>query len=81
MRRFKSIVQAQRFLGVHSAVYNLFNLDGIWFLLVTIAYFDGAHLNPGRVQWFKWQYLGEHSRLEGLTRQCQILSSLGGDGS
>jgi len=26
MRRFKSIVQAQRFLGVHAAVYNLFNL-------------------------------------------------------
>jgi len=26
MRRFKSIVQAQRFLDVHSAVYNLFNL-------------------------------------------------------
>jgi len=26
MRRFKSIVQAQRFFGVHSAVYNLFNL-------------------------------------------------------
>ena len=26
MRRFKSIAQAQRFLGVHSAVYNLFNL-------------------------------------------------------
>ncbi len=26
MRRFKSLVQAQRFLGVHSAVYNLFNL-------------------------------------------------------
>ena len=26
MRRFKSIVQAQRFLGVHSDVYNLFNL-------------------------------------------------------
>ncbi len=26
MRRFKSIVQAQRFLGVHSAVYNLFDL-------------------------------------------------------
>ena len=25
MRRFKSIVQAQRFLGVHSVVYNLFN--------------------------------------------------------
>ena len=26
MRRFKSIVQAQRFLGAHSVVYNLFNL-------------------------------------------------------
>jgi putative transposase len=26
MRRFKSMVQAQRFLDVHSAVYNLFNL-------------------------------------------------------
>ena len=26
MRRFKSVVQAQRFLSVHSAVYNLFNL-------------------------------------------------------
>lgn len=26
MRRFKSMQQAQRFLGVHSAVYNLFNL-------------------------------------------------------
>jgi putative transposase len=25
-RRFKSVAQAQRFLGVHSAVYNLFNL-------------------------------------------------------
>lgn len=26
IRKFKSITQAQRFLGVHSAVYNLFNL-------------------------------------------------------
>ena len=26
MRRFKSTVQAQRFLGAYSAVYNLFNL-------------------------------------------------------
>ncbi len=26
MRRFKSVAQAQRFLGVHAAVYNLFNL-------------------------------------------------------
>ena len=25
-RRFKSTTQAQRFLGVHAAVYNLFNL-------------------------------------------------------
>jgi putative transposase len=27
MRRFKSMQQAQRFLSVHAAVYNLFNLD------------------------------------------------------
>jgi putative transposase len=26
IRKFKSVNQAQRFLGVHSAVYNLFNL-------------------------------------------------------
>ncbi len=26
MRRFKSMEQAQRFLDVHAAVYNLFNL-------------------------------------------------------
>ena len=26
MRRFKSIIQAQRFLDIHAAVYNLFNL-------------------------------------------------------
>jgi len=26
MRRFKSMQQAQRFLTVHAAVYNLFNL-------------------------------------------------------
>ena len=26
MRRFKSVVHAQRFLGVHATVYNLFNL-------------------------------------------------------
>lgn len=26
MRRFKSVLQAQRFLGVHAAVHNLFNL-------------------------------------------------------
>jgi putative transposase len=26
MRRFKSVHQAQRFLGVHATVYNLFNL-------------------------------------------------------
>ena len=26
MRKFKSVGQAQRFLGAHAAVYNLFNL-------------------------------------------------------
>ncbi len=30
MRRFKSSHQAQRFLNVHSAVYNLFNLGWHW---------------------------------------------------
>jgi putative transposase len=28
MRRFKSTQQAQCFLGVHAAVYNIFNLGG-----------------------------------------------------
>ena len=28
MRKFKSVGQAQRFLGAHAAVSNLFNLDG-----------------------------------------------------
>jgi putative transposase len=26
MRKFKSMYQAQRFIGAHAAVYNLFNL-------------------------------------------------------
>jgi len=26
MRKFKSVVQAQKFLNTHAAVYNLFNL-------------------------------------------------------
>ena len=26
MRKFKSVKQAQRFLNIHAAVYNLFNL-------------------------------------------------------
>jgi len=34
MRRFKSVHQTQRFLGVHAAVYNLFNL--------------GRHLNSAK---------------------------------
>jgi putative transposase len=31
MRRFKSMWQAQRFLSVHAAVYNLFNLGLTWY--------------------------------------------------
>ena len=27
MRRFQSVQQAQRFLNIHAAVYNSFNLD------------------------------------------------------
>jgi putative transposase len=30
LRRFKSILQAQRFVGVHAAVSNLFNLGRHW---------------------------------------------------
>lgn len=37
MRRFNSVLQAQRFLNSHSAVYNLFNL--------------GRHLNSARYFW------------------------------
>ena len=40
MRKFKSINQAQRFLNVHAAVYNLFNL--------------GRHLVSAEVYWFFW---------------------------
>ncbi len=36
MRQFKSIQQAQHFLGVHAAVYNLFNLGRH---LVTAKYY------------------------------------------
>jgi len=37
MRKFKSVKQAQRFLGAHAAVSNLFNLEGTWFVLSTIG--------------------------------------------
>ena len=37
MRRFKSTRQEQRFVTAHAAVYNLFNLGGIWYVLSTIA--------------------------------------------
>jgi putative transposase len=32
MRRFKSVHQAQRFLGIHAAVYNVFNLERYFIL-------------------------------------------------
>jgi putative transposase len=38
MRKFKSMQQAQRFLGAHAAVYNLFNL--------------GRHLVSAENYWF-----------------------------
>ena len=31
MRKFKSARQAQRFLGIHATVYNLFNLVDTWY--------------------------------------------------
>jgi putative transposase len=49
MRKFKSIVQAQRFLGVHSAVYTNSIWVGILFLLVTIDCFECAPSHPGEV--------------------------------
>ena len=49
MRKFKSIVQAQRFLGVHLAVYTNSIWVGILFLLVTIDCFECAPLRPGEV--------------------------------
>ncbi len=53
MRRFKSIDQAQRFIGVHSTVYTNSIWVVTWFLRRFIDYFDCVLLHPGRVQWFK----------------------------
>ncbi len=39
MRKFKSVKQAQRFLNVHAAVYNLFNLGRHLVLAETYRYF------------------------------------------
>ena len=51
MRRFKSVHQAQRFLGVQSAVYNLFNLGGH---LVSAEHYRTSgqmRLEVGRRKW------------------------------
>ena len=45
MRNFKSVKQAQRFLNVHAAVYNLFNMGRvetgvIWYQLSLIDFSD-----------------------------------------
>ena len=49
MRKFKSVRQAQRFLGAHAAVYNLFNL---WRHLVRAEHYrnlrEGAFAEWGR---------------------------------
>ena len=39
MRKFKSVKQAQRFLNVHAAVYNLFNLGRHLVSAETYRYF------------------------------------------
>lgn len=39
MRKFKSVTQAQRFLDVHAAVYNLFNLGRHLVSAETYRYF------------------------------------------
>jgi len=47
MRKFKSIIQAQRFLGVHAAVYNLFNLGRHLISAKITDYFGCALLRLG----------------------------------
>ncbi len=47
MRRFKSTQQAQRFLTVHAAVYNLFNLGRHLVSAKTYRFSDYAHLRFG----------------------------------
>ena len=39
MRKFKSMDQAQRFLGAHAAVYNLFNLGRLLMSAENYRYF------------------------------------------
>jgi putative transposase len=39
MRKFKSMHQAQRFLGAHAAIYNLFNLGRHLVLAENYRYF------------------------------------------
>jgi len=50
MRKFKSVKQAQRFLNVHAAVYNLFNWDVIWYQLRLIDFSDCVPLRLGKMQ-------------------------------
>jgi len=52
MRCFKSARQAQRFLSVHAAVYNLFNIFVVtWYQPRIIEYFEGGPLCPRNMQW------------------------------
>lgn len=54
MRKFKSVEQAQRFLSIHAAAYNLFNLGR--HLVSTETYHFTGHdpLRPGKgLRWFR----------------------------
>lgn len=50
MRKFKSMKQAQRFLGAHAAVYNLSNLVGIWYQQKIIGISSCVPLRVGKRQ-------------------------------
>jgi len=51
MRKFKSVEQAQRFLDVHGAVYNLFNLGSHLVSAKITSYFGCVLLRLGKRQW------------------------------
>ena len=50
MRNFKLMQQAQCFLGAYAAVYNSFNLGGIWCQQKTIDILDHVPLRLGIVR-------------------------------
>ncbi len=71
MRRFKSMQQAQRFLRVHAAVYNLFNLGRHLVLAKNYRFFGCVLLRLGITLQRYTRYLLKFAWAEYLT--CQYL--------